>query len=236
MKTQRPGHGHPKSPSPTHALPPGQPEALDEKITHLTEEVAKTANRFKVPILVAIVATIAIVATSGLVSSITRKQEGERSERIYLLFRAEPAVIRADGPALQTELEGTRIEPVFVARYARWLYEENQPGDRERALALVAAARARHPGSLILEMTGNELEQAETVDAGFELPPLPPPPAPPAPPANAETGESAGAAPIETLTPAPPAAAPAGESAPIPVPEGGAAPPAPPPAPGAGAR
>ena len=39
------------------ADPPGapKPEALEQKITHLTEDFAKTANRFKVPALVAVV-------------------------------------------------------------------------------------------------------------------------------------------------------------------------------------
>jgi len=197
VKTQSQGPGH--SPQP-HAQPhPPSSGALEEKITHLTEEAAKTASRYKVPILVGIVAILAIVAVSGLVSTLSRQQDGARSEKLYQLFQMEAAQIRAEGPALQEELEGTRIEPAFVSRYARWLYEQNQPGDREQALALIAAARARHPENLIIELTAGELEQVHAANAGFVLPALTPPPPPPAP----ETPGVAPVAPVEAAPPAP---------------------------------
>lgn len=237
MKTHSQGHGQSQSQPRAHPHSPSS-GALEEKITHLTEEAAKTANRFKVPIVVVLVAVVAIVAVSGLVSTISRQQDAERSEKLYQLFARDDAQIRTEAPAIQKEFEGTRIEPAFVSLYARWLFEQNQPGDRAQALALVAAARARHPQSLILELAGGELEQVHAADEGFALPPIP---EPSPPPTSAAPGGATVVTPPVVVAPVPPESpAPApGESAPPPAgaSEGEAAPPpAPGQPPGSGGR
>lgn len=194
MKTQKKGPQRPSAPG--HSS-----EKLDEKLTHLTEEVAKTANRFRVPFVVAIVAIVAIIALSGLVTYMNEQQEEAWSEEIYTLFEKDDAAIRADAPSLQDELEGQRIEPAFVAQYARWLFEQNQPGDRQSALALVDAAAERHPDSLLLDIARSEFRQVYEASQGFTLPPIP---VPETPAGAAGAGGTAGAAGAVTPTPVTP--------------------------------
>ena len=171
MKTQSKG-----------AAPAPRGEALDEKLTHLTEDIAKSASRHKVPIVVALVAIVAIIAVYRIVGYLGVQQEGRWNEQIYALFQMEPAQIRVEGPKLAAELEGTRIEPVFVAQYARWLFEAGEEGDPEKALELLTSARGKHPDSLLIELTFDELDHVQQASGTFELPPIPEPVAPVSPP------------------------------------------------------
>ena len=178
MKTQSKGPSQPSSP---------KPEALDEKITHLTEEVAKKANLYKVPALIALVLIVAVVAIFSLTSSLGEQAEMELSESVYLLFEPDntgelkksPAELRSEAQALAKTLEGEKIEPVFASLYAAWLFEQNEGNDQEQALALLSSALSRHEGNLILTLANDELTQNKNASAGFTLPPIPEPDPPP---------------------------------------------------------
>ena len=174
MKTQSKGPSQPSSP---------QPEALDEKITHLTEEVAKTANRYKVPALIGLVLVMAIIAIATLMKRVGEKSEGELSDSVYVLFQKDDAglfkkgaaEIRAEAPALGKKLEGEKIEPVFAARYAAWLFGQTEGNDRNQALTVLKDALGRHEGNLILTIAHEELSTVQAASAGFILPPIPEP-------------------------------------------------------------
>ena len=169
MKTQSKGPGQPKPASP-------KPEALEDKITNLTGEVAKTANQYKVVALVAFVAIIAIVAIAQLVGHLGEKAEGQRTDAIYTLFRNEdPAKIRAEAPALAKELKGTKIEPYFLPLYARWLFDQNEGNDRQTAVDLLDDALKRHEGEIYLTLAHEEFSQQLAASAGFTLPEIPEP-------------------------------------------------------------
>jgi hypothetical protein len=229
VKTPSKGSGHP-APADAARI---RPEALEEKITHLTEGVARTASKYKVAILVVLVAIVAVVAISSLVTYLAAQQEESWSGRVDELFRKSAAEIRIAAPALADELRGTRIEPVLVARYAHWLYEQAGAGDRERAFTLVEEAMQRHPGDLVLDLCHGELVQVRTEAEGFVLPPIPEA-APPTLPTPPETGATVTppsgpgiVTPVNAPVPVPPTAPPKGA-----VSSGAAAPgaPAPPPA------
>jgi len=154
---------------------PATPEALDEKITHITEDLVKGADRFKVPVIVILVGIVAVIAIMGIVGKLKESQEMAWSEEIYQLFENDDAGIRANAPVLIAELEGKRIEPALVTRYALWLFEQNQGNDRADAVALVAAAQERHPEDLLLSIAQGELTTAYEGSKDFELPPIPEP-------------------------------------------------------------
>ncbi len=191
VKTQSKGPGQPA---------PSKPEALDEKITHLTEEVARTATRYKVPILVTLVAVVAIVAVTSLISILSDQQESSWSDQIYLLFQQEPSQIRVDGPKLAEQLRGTRIEPAFIVQYASWRFNQGEPGDREEAIALLEQAKGRNPDSILIGLALGEFEQVANASEGFVLPPIPEP--------NVAPGGTAGLSPnfpgLGTAFPPPP--------------------------------
>ncbi len=178
MKTQSKGPSQPSSP---------KPEALDEKITHLTEEVAKKANLYKVPALIALVLIVAVVAIFSLTSSLGEQAEMELSESVYLLFEPDntgelkksPSELRSEAQALAKTLEGEKIEPVFASLYAAWLFKQNEGNDREQALALLSSALSRHEGNLILTLANDELTQNKSSSEGFTLPAIPEPDPPP---------------------------------------------------------
>ena len=166
MKTQRKGPGQ---------NAPATPEALDEKISHLTEDLVKGADRFKVPVVVILVGIVAVIAIMGIVGKLKESQEVAWSEQIYQLFENDDAGIRANAPVLIAELEGKRIEPALVTRYALWLFEQNQGDDRVDAVALVDAAQERHPEDLLLNIAQGELSAAYEASKDFELPQIPEP-------------------------------------------------------------
>ena len=169
MKTQSKGPGQPTKPSPKQ-------EAIEEKITTLTQGVAKTANQYKVMALVAILAVFAIVAISQLVGYLGDQKNAERTDKIYSVFSQEdPAAIRAQAPLLQRELKGTNIEPYFALVYSRWLFGENEGNDRQAAIDLLKDTLSRHEGDLYLTLAEEELSQIQGASAGFTLPEIPTP-------------------------------------------------------------
>ena len=91
-------------------VPTPAPEALDEKITQLTEEVAKKAKTYWVPVLIAIIVVFAFMAVSSLMSSITEGQQQDLSESVYALFNSgkTPEEIRSQAPQLGESLRPER--------------------------------------------------------------------------------------------------------------------------------
>ena len=87
VKTRPKGPGSPGSP----AKGPGRESTgkLDETLTHLTEEVAKTASRYKVPIVVLIILVFAIILLSTLFSAYQRMREETWNDQIHALFQGD---------------------------------------------------------------------------------------------------------------------------------------------------
>ena len=183
--------------------PNPQPEALDEKITHLTEEVAKKASAYRVPVLVLIIAIVAGFAINTMLTAMQESKEQAWSEDVYVMFSTDKPVseVRAAAPKLASDLEGAKIEPFFATKYAQWLWEQNEGDDRSRAVQYLEEVKARHEGSpihtLLVELQHTELKNALEASQGFEMPPIPEPADP-----TASTGGLPGGAPfITTDTP-----------------------------------
>ncbi len=171
-------------------VPTPAPEALDEKITQLTEEVAKKAKTYWVPVLIAIIVVFAFMAVSSLMSSITEGQQQDLSESVYALFNSgkTPEEIRSQAPQLGESLRGKPIEAYFVVTYAQWLYGQGEGDDRAKAIELMEEALPRQEtfaGQLLLELQLSEHRSAMEVSKDFVLPEIPAPPEP------EDAGESA---------------------------------------------
>jgi len=184
-------------------VPTPAPEALDEKITQLTEEVAKKAKTYWVPVLIAIIVVFAFMAVSSLMSSITEGQQQDLSESVYALFNSgkTPEEIRSQAPQLGESLRGKPIEAYFVVTYAQWLYGQGEGDDRAKAIELMEEALPRQEtfaGQLLLELQLSEHRSAMEVSKDFVLPEIP---APPEPEAAGESADSGAATdPLDSIT------------------------------------
>lgn len=151
---------------------------LDETIENLTEEVARTANRYRMPIILFFVICIAGLLLFQAWGKLQGAKIQGQNDEISTVFTGTDDEIRAAVPALLESFHSQKIEPILAIRFASWLFEKNAEGDRENALEILVAAQVRHPASLLLPTHIENYRQAIESSAGFILPEPEPIPAP----------------------------------------------------------
>ena len=167
---------------------------LDQTIEHLTEEVARTASRFRIPLILLVVAVIGGILITQLMGKIEDVQRQGTNDEIAAFFSGSTAEIRSGASRLLETVRSEKIEPFVVSRYALWLFVKNGDGDRQQALGLLESTFERHPDSLLLVPYIEEFRQAIESSAGFVLPepePIVIPEPPVVDPVTATDGEAA---------------------------------------------
>lgn len=220
----------PVAPTATDAAP-----HLDEKITTATDHVARAVKRYRVPVLVGVVAIIALLGLSAIVQWNRERQIVRWNNEIHEAFRIPEVgaiqtipveqqrerdlenarAVRERCETLRPKLAGKVVEPYFVTRYASWLWESRAdeaavPANRRQALEILQGALGRHPDHELLKERVDQFAKALELDADFQVPA--PPAAPvltPIPGPDGNLVPPVGAAPEAT----PPEAAAPGEKA-----------------------
>lgn len=95
---------------------------LDQTIEHLTEEVARTASRFRIPLILLVVAVIGGILITQLMGKIEDVQRQGTNDEIAAFFSGSTAEIRSGASRLLETVRSEKIEPFVVSRYALWLF------------------------------------------------------------------------------------------------------------------